>query len=138
MDIVASRRDARVVVVVVSVSTRQDGRPTSAWLLGGDQSHRDGGGVVSGPCRGASRGWAAARGSEDAAQQQRGVDGISFTVHSLGPWRPFDRPWAVGIGPDRHLTRPFSGSGVCRMAQRRSAVVTAPLEVRSPLLWPSS
>ena len=94
MDIVASRRDARVVVVVVSVSTRQDGRPTSAWLLGGDQSHRDGGGVVSGPCRGASRGMgggARIRGRRPAAAR-------GWTVFHLPstPWVPGVRSIAHG------------------------------------------
>ena len=47
-------------------------------------------------------GGARSRGRRPAAAW--GVDGISFTVHPLGPCRPFDQPRAVGIGPDRHLT----------------------------------
>ena len=57
------------------------------------------------------------------------MDGISFTVHPLGPRRPFDRPRAVGIGPDRHLTRPFSGSGV-GLGWRRDEVLRGDLAAR--------
>jgi len=33
-----------------------------------------------------------------------GVDGISFTVHPLSPWRPFDQTWAARIGYRRNPT----------------------------------
>ena len=85
-------------------------------LLGEDQSHRDG--VVCRPCCGASLGRCkpgagresgggrppfpceVPRGAERTPPpRRRRGDGISFTVHPLGPWCPSDQPRTVQI-PD--------------------------------------